>query len=148
MMCWACQLFPVGNVESRNWWETKRRIHSQTNRGPENRQSQKETIVFQSSIFRGELLNFGGVMFFFQHLWKDIRFWSILLAVLVSNYREADHPSIHRVKIDGTALGNINRSIHTNQIHGSCYSSAAFAVWKLWCWPWIWVNLLPFAKLT
>ena len=43
-----------------------------TEKAPENRQSHKERILFQSSIFRFQLLNFGGVsfLFFLFELWK------------------------------------------------------------------------------
>ena len=45
------------------------------NIAPENRESQKERIIFQPSIFRGELLNFQGVLivylFFLRSLGID-----------------------------------------------------------------------------
>ena len=99
MICWACQLYFLGSVpldSPRNFHlksadlrigeKPKEDTLPKTNIGPENRQSQKETIVFQSSIFRGYVDISGGCHVFFSNTFylEDIRFLSILLAVLVT----------------------------------------------------------------
>ena len=56
------------------------------NIAPENRPSQKETIVFQPSIFRGYVLVFRGVIiYFFNKKWLDAINWRLFQLIFQYN---------------------------------------------------------------